>query len=313
VKKSTRFSLRLQIRHFKNTFFQVGDLPFKDLVPNWLLQTIHQSGGVRETVFTPLVTLKAFLLQVLSPTGSCQQAVAQILMERLACGYDANSMNTGPYCKARQRLSLSHLKTAVCSVGQSLHRQASEAWDWRGHRVILLDGTTLLMPDTEENQAVYPQQTIQKPGLGFPIVRLVGLLSLATGSCIDYALGPFQGKGSGETSLFSRLIGTLGKDDLLLADRYYTTYAIMARMIARKTPLLFRQRNNVKSDFRRGQRLGAKDHIIRYPKPKRQPVWLSENEYAALPDQITIREFSVKGLVYVTARSGMPKPIPKPL
>lgn len=300
MKKSTRFSLRLQIRHFKNTFFQVGDLPFKDLVPNWLLQAIHQSGGVRETVFTPLVTLKAFLLQVLSPTGSCQQAVAQILMERLACGYDANSMNTGPYCKARQRLSLSHLKTAVCSVGQSLHRQASEAWDWRGHRVILLDGTTLLMPDTEENQAVYPQQTIQKPGLGFPIVRLVGLLSLATGSCIDYALGPFQGKGSGETSLFSRLIGTLGKDDLLLADRYYTTYAIMARMIARKTPLLFRQRGNVKSDFRRGQRLGAKDHIIRYPKPKRQPVWLSENEYAALPDQITIREFSVKGLVYVT-------------
>ena len=106
-------------------------------------------------------------------------------MERLASDYDANSVNTGPYCKARQLLSLSHLKAAVGSVGQSLHRQASDAWNWRGHRVILLDGTTFLIPDTGKNQAVYPQQTIQKPGLGFPIVRLVGLLSLASGSCID--------------------------------------------------------------------------------------------------------------------------------
>ncbi len=82
----------------------------------------------------------------------------------------------------------------------------------------------MLMPDTAKNQAVYPQQTAQKPGPGFPIVRPVGLLSLATGSCIDYAPGPFQGKGSGETSLFSRLIETPGKDDLLLADRYYTLH-----------------------------------------------------------------------------------------
>ncbi len=156
------------------------------------------------------------------------------------------------------------------------------------------------MPDSADNQAVYPQQTAQKPGLGFPIVRLAGLLSLATGSCIDYVLGPYQGKGSGETSLFSRLIGTLGQDDLLLADRYYTTYAILARMIARKTPLLFRQRSNVKSNFQHGERLGAKDHRIVYQKPKRIPVWLPEDEYAALPDAITIREFSVKGLVYVT-------------
>lgn len=299
MKKSTRLSLRLQIRHFKNTFFQVGDL-FKDLLPDTLIKAIHQSGNVRETVFTPLVTLKAFLLQVLSPTGSCKQAISHILTERIACGHAANSMNTGPYCKARQRLSLSHLKTAVCSSGQALHRQAANAWLWKGHRVVLLDGTTLLMPDTKDNQAGYPQQAIQKPGLGFPIVRLVGLLSLATGSCLDYATGPFQGKGSGETSLFSRLTATLGKDDLLLADRYYTTYAIMARMIARETPLVFRQRSNVKSDFRRGQQLGAKDHSIGYPKPKRKPVWMSGKEYAELPDEITIREFAVNGLVYVT-------------
>jgi hypothetical protein len=156
------------------------------------------------------------------------------------------------------------------------------------------------MPDTEDNQAVYPQQSVQKSGLGFPIMRLVGLLSLATGSCIDYTTGVYQGKGSGETSLFSRLISSLGKGDLLLADRYFTTYAIMTMMIEKEIPLVFRQRANVKSDFRKGQQLGSKDHLIRFKKPPRKPVWMTAEAYAGLPNEIIIREFIVKGIVYVT-------------
>ena len=300
MQKSRPLSLRLQIRHFKNTFFQVGELPFQDLFPATLIKAMHQSGDVRETVFTPLVTLKAFLLQVLSSTGSCKEAVAHIFTERLSCGYEANSMNTGPYCKARQRLSLTHIQEGMMQVGQALHQQAPESWLWKGYRVVLLDGTTILMPDTEDNQANYPQQSAQKQGLGFPIMRLVGLLSLATGSCINYATDTFQGKGTGETSLFSLLIPTLKESDLLLADRYYTTYAIMALMIKRGTPLVFRQRQNVKTDFRRGERLGAKDHLIMVKKPVRRPVWMSKDEYALLPNKIIIREFSVEGVIYVT-------------
>lgn len=301
MQKSSSLSLRLQIRHFKNTFFQIKELPFKDLLSDSLIKAIHQSGDVRETVFTPLVTLKAFLLQVLSPTGSCKEAVSHILTERLSCGYAANSMNTGPYCKARQRLSLSQLQEGMLSIGKTLHQQAPHSWLWKGFKVVLVDGTTLLMPDTQENQASYPQQSVQKPGLGFPIMRLVGLFSLATGSCIGYATGTFQGKGSGETSLFSRLISTLRKDDVLLADRYYTTYAIMALLIEQGTSLVFRQRSNVKSDFRKGQRLGAKDHIISYNKPPRKPVWMTAETYAELPEKIIIREFAVNGIVYVTS------------
>ncbi len=300
MKKSNRISLRLQIRSVKNAFFQVGDLPFKNLLPESLLQAIHQSGNARSTVFTPLLTLKAFLFQVLSPTGSCKEAVAHILMERINFNHPANSMNTGAYCKARLRLLLVHLKTAVTSSGQTLHQQASKAWLWKGHRVVMVDGTTLLMPDTDDNQKVYPQQNGQQPGIGFPIVRLVGLVSLATGSCIDYVVGPYQGKGTGETSLFSRLIHVLSQNDLLLADRYYTSFAIIALLIKQGTPLVFRQRSTVISDFRRGKRLGAKDHIIYLNKPKKKPVWMSEEDFAKLPDGITIREFSVKGVVYVT-------------
>ncbi len=161
-------------------------------MPDSLIEAIHQSGDVRSTVFTPLVTLRTFIFQVLSSTGACKEAVAHVLIERIGLDDTANSMNTGPYCKARLRLKLSHLKAAVNASGLALHKQASDNWLWNGYRVMLVDGTTLLMPDTDNNQQTFPQQKTQKPGLGFPIVRLVGLVSLATGACVDYAMGPFQ-------------------------------------------------------------------------------------------------------------------------
>lgn len=300
MKKFSRLSRRIQIRSFKNTFFQFNDLPFKGLLPDHLIEAIHQSGNIRDTVFTPLVTLRAFLFQVLSSTGACKEAVAHVLIERLGQDCSANSMNTGPYCKARLRLLLSHLKEAVTCSGRILHTNASENWLWNGYRVMLVDGTTLLMPDTDDNQAAYPQQSAQKQGLGFPIVRLVGLLSLATGACIEYTLGPYQGKGSGETSLFSQLIQSLGKHDLLLADRYYTSYANIALLMQQETSLIFRRRSTVKSDFRLGQSLGAKDHLIRIKKPKKKPVWMQDDDWLDLPEELMIREFSVKGIVYIT-------------
>lgn len=300
MKHTSQFNVCKQIQRFKHAFFQVGDTPFSKILPHSLLEEIRQSGSNRDTVFTPLVTLKAFLWQVLSPTGSCKSAVAHVFTDRISLNHPANSMNTGPYCKARLRLPLAHLKTAVCCSGKALHRQASSSWLWHGFRVMMVDGTTMLMPDTEDNQTHYPQQSVQKQGLGFPIMRMVGLLSLATGSCIDYTTGKYQGKGSGETSLFAQLIDQLDKKDLLIADRYYTTFAIMALMIKRGTPLVFRQRANTKSDFRRGKKLSSKDHLISYKKPKRKPVWMVQETYDELPNQITIREFSVKGIVYVS-------------
>ena len=93
MRKFNRISLRKQIRSVKNAFFQIGDPPFKNLLPDSLIQAIYQSGNARSTVFTPLLTLKAFIFQVLSPTHSCKEAVAHILMERINFEhYPANVM-----------------------------------------------------------------------------------------------------------------------------------------------------------------------------------------------------------------------------
>ncbi len=103
-------------------------------------------------------------------------------------------MNTGLYCKVRQRLPLSLLDSAAKKTGSSLHHKVEPAWMWRDYNVLMVDGTTMLMADTEDNQNEFPQQSQQKPGLGFPIVRLVGLVLLSVGSLINYSMSAYQGK-----------------------------------------------------------------------------------------------------------------------
>jgi hypothetical protein len=156
------------------------------------------------------------------------------------------------------------------------------------------------MPDTPENQADFPQLDSQKPGLGFPIARMVVLISLATGAVLDYSLGAYQGKGTGETSLLSQLFGSLSIGDLLMADRYYCTFAIIALLQASGIPVLFPIHARKKVDFSLGVRLGAKDHLIEWLKPKRKPVWMSQQAYNDLPEAMTIREFAVNGRIYVS-------------
>lgn len=114
--------------------------------------------------------------------------------------------------------TLNPVSQAVAAVGSHLHRMSAKTWRWHGLNVVLADGTTALMPDTLKNQAAFHQQSYQKPGLGFPIVRLLVLISLSSGTVIDYRLGPYQGKGSGESSLFSQVMEPLSAGDLVLAD-----------------------------------------------------------------------------------------------
>ena len=296
-----RTRIRWQIDSFKKSFLQCQKLPLNDFFPAETIEAIiAHTPQKRTSVFSPLITLQAFIFQVLSDDSSCQQAVAGVLVDRLSQGQSANTINTGPYCKARQRLPLAQMAQAVATTGSRLHQQSIKAWLWHGLNVVLVDAATVLMPDTPKNQAVFPQQSNQKPGLGFPIVRLLALISLATGAIIDYRLGAYQGKGTGETSLFSQVLNTLITGDLLLADRYYCTFAIIALLHAKGIPVLFPLHANKKADFRQDSKLGAKDHVVDWKKPKRKPVWMTALAYADLPELITVREFRVKGIVYVT-------------
>jgi hypothetical protein len=156
------------------------------------------------------------------------------------------------------------------------------------------------MPDTPENQAVYPQQSGQKPGLGFPIARLVVLICLGSGAVLYAAMGPYKGKETGEHALFRQLLGTLEPGDVVLADRYYGSYWLIALLLAMGVDVVFGQNGARKTDFRKGTRLGARDHIVEWTKPRVCPDWMEKEQYENFPETISIRETKVAGKVFVT-------------
>jgi hypothetical protein len=175
----------------------------------------------------------------------------------------------------------------------------AQGWRWRGRSVKLLDGTTVSMPDTRANQEVFPQYPRQKPGLGFPLARIVALICLGSGAVLDWAMGPYHGKDSSEQALFRTLLDDLAAGDVLLADCYYCSYWVLAILKARGIDLLTPQHASRLYDFRRGQRLGKGDHIVQWRRPPR-PDWMEAQTYATMPEELSVREVRVRGRVLVT-------------
>ncbi len=254
----------------------------------------------RERRYPPTVTLSLFLTQALVSDGSCQNAVNGYVVDRACNGLEAGSTGTGAYCKARQNLPLEMISSVARQSGRLIEAHTKDAWHWRGRRVKLVDGTTVTMPDTPENQAVFPQQKGQKAGLGFPIARIVGLVCLGSGAVLDAATGPFKGKGTREHALFRQLLDSLEPGDVLLADRYYGSYWLIAELLARGVDAIFGQHGARKTDFRRGQRLGARDRLVEWTRPVARPDWMEKDQYDNVPDKLNIRETRVAGKVLVT-------------
>lgn len=256
----------------------------------------------RERRFPPTETLSMWLAQVLSADGSCQYAVDQAATMRLLSGLPLCSTATGGYCQARSRLPLSLARDLTDFVGRCTEAQTPQRWLWHGRRVRVIDGTTLTMDDTPANQAAYPQQRNQKPGLGFPICRLVAAFDLGNGALLDAAVGGYQGKGGHEQALLRELLDRFQTGDVLLGDALFSTYFLFVELQARGIDAVFEQHGARKrsTDFRTGQRLGPKDHLITLTKPKKKPDWMSQYDYAAAPNQITVRELACAGKILVT-------------
>lgn len=256
----------------------------------------------RERLFPPTETLAMFVAQALSADRSCQHVVNQAAVQRLVTGLPICSTNTGGYCQARQRLPLEMVSGLTRYLGHQIDQQLPDEWRWHGRRVRLIDGTTVTMPDTAENQAVYPQQRTQKEGLGFPICRLVGITCLASGALLNAAVGRFSGKGGNEQALLRSIQEMLEAGDILMGDAFFPTFFFIAAMLAQGVDILMEQQGARKrvTDFRRGKRLGQRDHLITLPKPRIKPDWMSETDYVVAPESITVREFKAGGKTMVT-------------
>lgn len=269
-------------------------LPFHGVLDARMVNEALDAEGVtfHERIYTPRVTLCLFLSQVIDPDHSCRAAVARLIVWLAFNGRKPCAPDTTSYCEAHLRLPEGAIVRLVRETARRTDGRASEAWLWKGRSVTLVDGTTASMPDSSANQKEYPQSNTQGIGLGFPLVRMVALISLATGVVRDLALGPYQGKETGETALFRTLWGGLESGEIVLGDRYFGSFFEIAGLSQRGVDVLFRMHQRRKFDFRRGRRLGVLDHVVTWPKPTR-PDWMDEATYAEIPEELAVRELRV--------------------
>ena len=269
---------------------------------HWLDTVESLLPAHRERQFPPTETLSMFMAQALNADRSCQMAVNTASVTRLAGGLPACSTHTGAYCRARRRLPMTMVSTLARHTGRWIAAKAPAAWHWRNRPVRLVDGTTLTLPDTPANQADYPQSPNQKPGLGFPLCRVVGLVCLGSGAVLDAAFGRYCGKGGDEQSLLRTMLDTLRRNDLLLGDAFYATYFLLCQLQARGVDAVFEQHGSRQrtTDFRLGRRLGARDHLIVLNKPVIKPGWMPQADYDRAPASVTVRELRAGGKTLVT-------------
>jgi len=268
--------------------------------PELLAMTDSLSPAHRERLYSPTVVLSMFMGQVLEADGSCQKAVDSWAAQRAAEGLSVQSVNTGAYCKARQRLPVEMVSTLARHTGEMLSERALAGWGWRGRCVKLVDGTGILMPDTAANQACYPQPSSQAVGVGSPLARLVGVICLSTGALLDAAMGPHAGKGMSELGLLRQLVSAFFPGDVMLADAFYCNFFLIAALQALGVDVLFAQNGARNTDFRRGEKLGTRDHRVSWPKPRARPEWMSAEDFAGLPDELILREVKVGKKILVT-------------
>ena len=284
--------------NFQNTFApfaQDAELPFGNILTLADVQRIFEEeevsfGQTSRSFWTPALTTWAFIWQILSPDKSCSQAVANVI---LFLSGQAESklgeLDTTLYCRARAKIPARVFQRLAILVSQRLEAAAPSDWLWKERHVKLIDGSTSTLPDTEENQKAYPQPNTQKKGLGFPMIRWVVLVALATATIQDFAYGTYAGKETGETALFRQILDCLTAGDIVLADRFYCSYFMVALLSKNGVDVVMRLHQRRQYDFEQGERLGEGDHIAEWQKPAR-PEWMDEEMYALMPDTIKVRE-----------------------
>jgi hypothetical protein len=248
--------------------------------------------GLIDCVYTPLVTLCVFLGQVLSADHSCRAAVARLIAYRVARKQRACSPETGAYCLARKRLPEEFFSQIARQTGRQLDAKAKSEWLWKNRRVYIFDGATVSMPDTSKNQQAYPQPPQQKPGLGFPLMRIAAIFSLACGAVLDVGMCRYAGKGQSELALLRQLWSIFQPGSIMLADRLMCAWTELVMLKQRGVDSVCRFTSHRKADFRRGKRLGKDDHIVTWHKPTK-PRSIDRQTYNTLPDSLTIRECRV--------------------
>jgi hypothetical protein len=272
------------------------------LQPEAIIGACEEAGYTawRDRVLTPVTTIQLFLLQILHGNTACSH------LPHLS----GLRFSAAAYCQARARLPLRLFDLLLERFGSALQPCLSSEGQWHGHRTFLVDGSGCSMPDTPALQETFGQPTVQRPGCGFPVARLLGLFHASTGLLLKLVVAPLL---THDLARVQAVHPSLQPGDVLVGDRGLCSYAHLAllnqagihavlRMWARQIVDFTPGRPFVTPGVRRTpdvkgiprsrwlKALGVQDQLVTWFKPQTRPSWLARETLAALPEALVLRE-----------------------
>jgi hypothetical protein len=264
---------------------------FANFIPAQILQP-HQSGAQsRRRLFSKENTFWGFFCQILDADGGCAEVVRKFHAFAASQSIVQPSSSTSAYCQARLKLEEKDLQSILTHTAKQLtHGHTVERL--QGRRVIVADGTGISMPDTSQNQKLWPQTSQQKPGCGFPQAKICACFDLQAGALLSYELG---NKHIGELKLFRQQRKTFEAGDIFLGDKGFCSYYDVFQLedqgvdsvitLARRKPVTAHEALQV---------LGKDDFLIHWPKPKwNKHLSYTREEWQALPGKLVLRQIKV--------------------
>lgn len=252
----------------------------------------------RTCLLDPVTTLHLFLTQILHGNTAINH------LPRLS----GLNFTDSAYCQARARLPLAFFQELLRRVVVGLRATADDVGLWHGHRVLVVDGSGISMPDTPELHDHFGQPGGQAPGCGFPVAHLLALFHVGTGMLLEVLTGPLC---THDMSGVARLHPQLRVRDILLGDRGFCSFAHLALLMAQGVHGVFRMHQRQIIDFtphrphaRPGEKvtakglphsrwlrgLGVTDQVVAWLKPKGRPSWMTAEQFASLPEELVLRE-----------------------
>lgn len=258
----------------------------RDFLPAPLLSAEDAGPNSRERVFSLRLTCECFLWQMLQPNTSCREVVRQVQALCRLNGWAPIAEGDSAYIQARQRLPRERLEQALAATALAAATRVGRPGALQGRPVKVVDGSTAQLADTRENQQRYPQPSTQKKGCGFPVLKLAVLFCLNSGAVLNVICGSLRHH---DLRLFRQLWDQLKAGDILLGDRAYGEYTTVATLPTNGVDVVARLHQKRKVDFRKARRLGKNDGRFVWTKGCQQSKILTPAEWAALPEQITVR------------------------
>ena len=289
--RSTAHKLADSLAHIRrHSISSLGEC-FGRFIPSKVLENGDTGSFSRRRVFSKTNTFWAFFSQVLDADGGCQEVVRKMQALAASRSLPSPSSSTSAYCQARAKLDISELETILSRTARTLHEQGRTE-RWKGRRVVVVDGTGLSMPDTAENQAIWPQTRGQKPGCSFPQASVCACFCLHTGALLSHRMGSRK---SHELPLLRQQHDQFKPGDIFLGDKGFCSYFDVDQF----------QQLGVDSVISVGVRkpvevtsalsvLGHNDLLIQWPKPQwNKKSSYSKEDWQALPDKLTLRQIKV--------------------